>query len=162
MTCLTSAPRKGLTGDHTVRMTGITPRAIGLAPLRRVGYRDPETGKDHVFLTNVFHLSAKTIADLYKARWQIEPFFKWIKQNLKIKAFLGTSKNAILTQIWVALCVYLLLAYLKFLGRTQYSLQQILRLIQVNLFLNRDLGALIRGEARAPVPKYQQNPLVLL
>ena len=78
--------------------------------LRRIGYRDKESGKHYVFLTNNFKLSARTIADIYKARWQVELFFKWIKQNLKIKTFVGTSKNAVMTQIWIAVCVYLLLA----------------------------------------------------
>jgi putative transposase len=67
--------------------------------LRRIGYRDPATGKHYVFLTNNVNLAAKTIADIYKARWQVELFFKWVKQNLKIKSFIGTSKNAVMTQI---------------------------------------------------------------
>ena len=81
--------------------------------LRRVHYRDPETGKDYVFLTNRFDLSAAAIADLYRQRWQIELFFKWVKQNLKIKTFYGTSRNAVLIQIWTALIAYLLLVWLK-------------------------------------------------
>jgi putative transposase len=91
-------------------------------------------------------LSAKTIADIYKARWQVELFFKWIKQNLKIKSFIGTSKNAVMTQIWIALCVYLLLAFLKFQSKLDKSMQQILRLLQLNLFENRGLMALLRGD----------------
>ncbi|MDT8405604.1 transposase, partial [Sulfuriflexus sp.] len=105
-----------------------------------------ETGKRYVFLTNNFKLSAKTIADIYKARWQVELFFKWIKQNLKIKSFVGTSKNAVMTQIWIALCIYLLLAFLKFQSKLQKSTQQILRLLQLNLFEKRDLMALLRGD----------------
>ena len=73
--------------------------------LRRVGYRDIDTGKHYIFLTNNFKLVARTIADIYQARWQVQLFFKWIKQNLNIKSFIGTSKNADLTQIWVAMCV---------------------------------------------------------
>jgi putative transposase len=98
--------------------------------LHRVGYRDPETGKHYVFLTNAFHLAAKTIAAIYKRRWQIELFFKWVKQNLKIKSFLGTSRNAVLTQIRVAMCMYLLLACIKLMSRLGLGLQQILRLLQ--------------------------------
>src|SRR5690625_7841445 len=101
--------------------------------LRHVGYRDKETGRKYVFQTNNVKLAAATIAAIYKSRWQIELFFKWIKQNLKIKTFLGTSRNAVLTQIWVAMCVYLLLAYLKFMSRSRRSMQQILRLLQLNL-----------------------------
>ena len=83
-------------------------------PLRRVHYRDPETGKEYVFLTNRQDLSALEVAELYRRRWQIELFFKWLKQNLKIKAFYGTSKNAVLIQIWTALIAYLLLVWVKF------------------------------------------------
>src|SRR5919109_5073242 len=110
--------------------------------LRRVGYRDPETGKHCVFWTNAFHLAAATIAAIYKERWQIELFFKWIKQNLKVKTFLGTSENAVLTQLWIALCVYLVLAYLSFLSKIGASMQQMLRLLQLNLFERRDLKTL--------------------
>jgi putative transposase len=91
-------------------------------------------------------LSAKTIADIYKARWQVELFFKWIKQNLKIKSFIGTSKNSVMTHIWIALCVYLLLAFLKFQSKLGKSMQQILRLLQLNLFEKRGLLALLRGD----------------
>lgn len=118
----------------------------GAIKLRRVGYIDAETGKHYVFLTNNFKLAAKTIADIYKARWQVELFFKWIKQNLKVKSFIGTSKNAVMTQIWVAMCVYLLIAFLKFQSKLTRSMQQILRLLQLNLFDKRDLMALLRGD----------------
>ena len=99
-----------------------------------------------MFLTNNFKLAAKTIADVYKARWQVELFFKWIKQNLKIKSFVGTSKNAVMTQIWIAMCVYLLIAFLKLQSVLTKSMQQLLRLLQLNLFDKRDLMALLRGD----------------
>ena len=140
---------KGLSSDQTIEFTGPQTAKKCPIPLRRIGYRDAETGKRYVFLTNNFHLSAKTIADIYKARWQVELFFKWIKQNLKIKSFVGTSKNAVMTQIWIALCVYLLLAYLKFQSKLPKSMQQILRLLQLNLFEKRELMALLRGD---PIP----------
>ena len=98
-------------------------------------------------------LAASTIAQIYKARWQVELFFKWIKQNLKIKAFMGTTKNAVMTQIWVAMCVYLLLAYLKFLSKSALSLQQIIRLLQLNLFERRSLQDLL-----APSPPAEKLP----
>ncbi len=116
---------------------------------RRAGYRCPETGKHYVFLTNHFKLAAKTIADIYKARWQVELFFKWIKQNLKIKSFIGTSKNPVLTQIWITLCVYLLLAFIKFQSKLTKIMQQILRVLQLNHFEKRELFTLLRG---APLP----------
>ena len=137
---------KGLTSDQTITLAGIKPKKIGMPKLRRIGYRDPETGKNYEFLTNNFDLCAQTIAEIYKERWQIELFFKWVKQNLKIKAFVGNSKNAILTQIWIALCTYLLLAYLKFSAKLGWSLQSMLRLLQLNLFMRRDLMALLRGD----------------
>jgi len=137
---------KGLTCDQTIEFTG--PQTAKKCPiqLRRIGYRCSETGKHYIFLTNNFKLAAKTIADIYKARWQVELFFKWIKQNLKIKSFIGTSKNAVMTQIWIALCVYLLLAFIKFQSKLKKSMQQILRLLQLNLFEKRDLLALLRGD----------------
>jgi len=137
---------KGLTSDQTIEFTGIETAKKCPVQLRRIGYRNPETGKHYVFLTNNFKLAAKTIADIYKARWQVELFFKWIKQNLKIKSFVGTSKNAVMTQIWIALCVYLLLAFIKFQSKLKKSMQQILRLLQLNLFEKRDLIALLRDD----------------
>ena len=138
--------KTGVTSDQTILFNGVKPKKIGMPLLRRIGYRDAETGKHYVFITNAFHLDAETIANIYQQRWQIELFFKWIKQNLKIKSFLGTSKNAVMTQIWVALCMVLLLAYLKHISKTVQSLQQILRLLQLNLFMKRDLMALLRGD----------------
>ena len=140
------AKDKGLTCDQTIEFTGTQTAKKCSVRLRRIGYRDPKSGKYYVFLTNHMKLAAKTIADLYQSRWQVELFFKWIKQNLKIKTFLGTSKNAVLTQIWIAMCVYLLIAYLRFQSRLKQSMQQILRILQLNLFEKRDLMALIRGE----------------
>ena len=102
-------------------------------PLRLIGYFDPESGRYFEFLTNIFHLAASTIAAIYKARWQIEIFFKWIKGNLKIKTFLGTSKNAVLTQVWVAMCYYLLLAYIKFQTKCRFSLFYLHRLVRETL-----------------------------
>lgn len=137
---------KGLTSDQTIRLTSIQAAKKCPNQLRRVGYRDIDTGKHYIFLTNNFKLAARTIADIYKARWQVELFFKWIKQNLKIKSFIGTSKNAVMTQIWIAICVYLLLAFIKFQSRMNKTMQQILRLLQLNLFEKRDLMALLRGD----------------
>ncbi|MBL3591673.1 MAG: IS4 family transposase [gamma proteobacterium endosymbiont of Lamellibrachia anaximandri] len=152
---------KGLTSDQIIEFTGAVTAKKCPISLRRIGYRDPVTGKHYFFLTNNFKLAAKTIADIYKARWQVELFFKWIKQNLKIKSFIGTSKNAVMTQIWIALCVYLLLAFLKFQSRLKKSMQQMLRLLQLNLFEKRDLMGLLRGDP----PRDEQiniNQLVLL
>ena len=137
---------KGLNSDQSIEFTGTQTAKKCPIQLRRIGYRDPETGKHYIFLTNNFKLAAKTIADIYKARWQVELFFKWIKQNLKIKSFIGTSRNAVMTQLWIALCIYLLLAFIKFQSKLKKSMQQILRLFQLNLFEKRDLMALLRGD----------------
>jgi putative transposase len=146
---------KGLSSDQIIKFTGLKSARECPIQLRRIGYRDKETGKHYVFLTNNFKLSAKTIADIYKARWQVELFFKWVKQNLKIKTFVGTSKNAVMTQIWIAVCVYLLLAFIKFQSKMQKSMRQILQLLQLNLFEKRDLMALLRGEP--PINKHVNN-----
>lgn len=98
--------------------------------LRLIAYIDPISGRRFRFITNNLTLPAVTIAEIYKARWQIEVFFKWIKQNLRIKSFLGTSKNAVLTQVWVAMCYYLLLAYIKFQSRYSNSLFYLHRIIR--------------------------------
>ena len=124
---------QGLLSDQTIRLTGAKSLECPV-PLRRIAYRDAASGKRYVFLTNHFKLSAKTIADIYKERWQIEIFFRWIKQNLRIKAFIGNSENAVLSQIFVALMVYLLLCYLKFLCNLGITLQNLMRLLQLNLF----------------------------
>jgi putative transposase len=150
----------GLTSDQTIRLTGTKGSECPIE-LRRIGYRDAETGIHYIFLTNNFKLSAKTIADIYKSRWQIELFFKWIKQNLKIKTFLGTSKNAVMTQIWIALCVYLILSYLKFTSCMDRSIQQILKLLQLNLFERRELIPLIQGKHAGPPGLHHPNQLTL-
>ena len=148
---------KGLTSDQIIEFTGVETSKKCPIKLRRVGYRDEASGKHYVFLTNNFKLCAKTIADIYKARWQVELFFKWIKQNLKIKSFIGTSKNAVLTQIWIAMCVYLLIAFLRFQSKLTKSMQQIIRVLQLNLFEKRDLMSLLRGDPikQAPPNVYQ-------
>jgi putative transposase len=146
---------KGLTSDQIIEFTGLQTAKKCPVQLRRIGYRDTETGKHYVFLTNNFKLAARTIADIYKARWQVELFFKWIKQNLKIKSFVGTSKNAVMTKIWIALCIYLLLAFLRFQSKLKKSMQQRLRLLQLNLFEKRDMMALLRGD---PPPDRVMDP----
>ena len=107
-----------------------------------------------MFLTNHFRLSARTIADVYKERWQIEIFFRFIKQNLKIKTFMGNSENAVLTQIHAALIVYLLLCYLKFLGNLNVTLQYFMGILQLNLFRRCSVQELL--EPPEPLPKYMR------
>jgi putative transposase len=155
-----SAAGKGVTSDHTVRFVGDKARKSGIGLLRLVTFDCPDTGKRYEFLTNIRHLTAATIAAIYKDRWQIELFFKFLKQNLKLKGFYGTSKNAVLTQIWIALCVALLVAYLKFASMLDLSFQKILRLLDTNLFLRRDLRALLEGRPPDP-PRHHSDQGVL-
>ncbi len=128
----------GVIKDREIRL-GKLPETF-----RLVTYRDEETDILYQFVTNALEIPAQTVADLYKARWQIELFFKWIKQNLKVKSFLGTSLNAVKTQLWIALCAYLVLSFLKFQSKIGASLQRILRILQLNLFERRDLTALLK------------------
>lgn len=124
----------GLICDQTIVLTSFYPSQRYPQPLRRIRYNDPDTGKTLVFLTNHFGLPALTIAQLYKARWRIELFFKWIKQHLRIKAFYGTSINAVKTQIWIAITTYLLVAILKKELKIEHSLYTILQVLSVTLF----------------------------
>jgi len=124
----------GLICDQTVVLTGFYPAQRYPDPLRRIRYNDPDTGKRLTFLTNHFDLPALTIARLYKARWRIELFFKWIKQHLRIKAFYGTSINAVKTQIWIAITTYLLVAILKKELGIRQDLYTLLQVLSVSLF----------------------------
>jgi len=124
----------GLRSDQTIITTGVDTAKEYPIPLRRIHYYDAETGKHLIFITNNFDLPALTIAMLYKARWQVELFFKWIKQHLRIKAFYGTSANAVKTQIWIAVCVYVLVAILKKRLELDQSLYTILQFVSVSTF----------------------------
>src|SRR5271157_6026515 len=124
----------GVRSDHTVILTAIDSAKAYPDPLRRVSYFDIETKKRLKFLTNNFTLPALTIAQIYKCRWQVELFFKWIKQHLRIKAFYGTSENAVKTQIWIAVSVYVLVAIVRERLRLEASLYQILQILSVTLF----------------------------
>jgi hypothetical protein len=124
----------GLRSDHTVILTEITSAKAYPDPLRRITYFDAKTNQRLKFLTNNFVLPALPIAQIYKCRWQVELCFKWIKQHLRIKAFYGTSENAVKTQIWIAVSIYVLVAIVrKHLG-LEASLYQILQILRVTLF----------------------------
>jgi putative transposase len=129
----------GVISDEVIRYTSDRASKYGLHPVRKVVYTDAETGKVFTFITNHLRWEATTIAAIYKQRWQVELFFKWIKQNLKIKSFLGISMNAVVTQVMAALCVYLILAWMKFSFSIKHSLMQIIRLLQLNLFVKREM-----------------------
>src|SRR5436305_8756945 len=124
----------GVRSDHTVILTAINSVKAYPDQLRRVSYLDVKTRKRFQFLTNNFILPALTIAQIYKSRWQVELFFKWIKQHLRIKAFYGTSENAVKTQIWVAVSVYVLVAIVRKRLTLEASLYQILQILSLTLF----------------------------
>jgi hypothetical protein len=120
--------------DQTVALTGVISRRDYPEHMRRIRFKDPQTGKTLVFLTNNFTLSAATICALYKARWQVELFFKWIKQHLRIKKFYGNSENAVKSQIWIAVSVYVLVAIVKKRLNLDASLYTLLQILSVTLF----------------------------
>jgi len=132
-------PSTGLRSDQTIVLRGPKTSQIYPDPLRRISYFDAETNRRFVFLTNNFTLPALTIALLFKHRWQIEIFFKWIKQNLRIKAFYGTSPNSVKTQIWIAISVYVLVAIIKKKLKIDRSLSEILQILSIALFENSSL-----------------------
>ena len=124
----------GLRCDQTIVLGGPLTSKLYPKPLRRVVYRDLETGKRFVFLSNNFALPALTIANIYRCRWQVELFFRWIKQHLRIKSFYGTSPNAVKTQVWIAICTYVLVAIIKKERKVDLSLHEILQILSVALF----------------------------
>ena len=135
--------RLGVVADDTMELELPDAQETYPGKLRRVKFHDEETNKDYVFLTNNFRLAAATVAAIYRRRWQIELFFKWIKQNLQIKTFLGTSENAVMTQIWVALIHFLLVAYIKFLTKVEISLTEITARVREHLMGNSHLLELL-------------------
>ncbi len=144
----------GLKCDQTITLVSFYPSKYYPEKLRRIRYVDPETGQHLVFLTNCFDLPALTIAELYRRRWQVELFFKWIKQHLRIKAFYGTSENAVKTQIWIAISTYVLVAILKKHLRLELSLYTILQILSVTLFEKVSiLEALTTTDYRTETPE---------
>ena len=148
----TNTLKKGILSDEIIQLTN----DLYQKELRLVRYYDDESGEVFEFLTNNFHLSASTISKIYQARWQIEAFFKWIKQNLKIKTFLGTNQNAVLSQIWVAMCYFLLLAYIKFQTKFQKSLFYLHKLVQDALFSPLTIVDLLTASQRK-IERFKTN-----
>jgi Domain of unknown function (DUF4372)/Transposase DDE domain len=132
----------GLLCDQTIVLTGYYSLKGFEAPLRRIRFKDPKTGKRLIFLTNNFALPALTITELYRCRWQVELFFKWIKQHLRIKQFYGTSENAVKTQIWIAVSVYVLVAIVKKRQGISASLYEMLQILSLTLFEKTPLNEL--------------------
>jgi hypothetical protein len=145
----------GIICDQTIAFNGPLSSQRYPQHLRRIRFKDPETSKTLVFLTNHLQLPPTTICSLYKSRWQVELFFKWIKQHLRIKTFLGTSENAVKTQIWIAISVYVLVAIIKKRLHLTASLHTLLQILSVTLFEKLDLA-----EALTPSPSDQKLPII--
>ncbi len=142
-----------LRADQRIVLKGKKSRDAYPDVLRRVSYVDMDTNKHFVFLTNIFTVSAKTVADIYKQRWQVEIFFRWIKQHLRIKTFYGTSPNAVKIQIWTAVSIYLLAAIIKKRLQLLGSLHTILQILEVNIFEKRPIIQIVKdAHKREPEP----------
>jgi putative transposase len=133
---------KGITSDQTICMTN----KANPQTLRRIGFKDQDTGKHYEFLTNNFTLDAETIADIYKERWEIEKFFRWIKQNLNVKCFIGRSENAVMSQIYVALIVFMIMQAMKYMSKVSASMQEIKQLLQLAIFERKDFSDLFNAK----------------
>jgi hypothetical protein len=151
----------GLICDQTIVLKGPKTSTRYPDPLRRIRVRDLETGKRITLLTNHFDLPAKTVAELYRSRWQVEIFFKWIKQHLRIKAFYGTSENAVKTQIWIAVSVYVLVAIVKKRLSIERDLYTILQILSVTLFEKTQLEQALSDDAGPITDEQSRNQLLL-
>ena len=151
----------GLICDQSVVLTGFYSRQGFEAPLRRIRFKDPETAKTLIFLTNNFVLPAFTITELYRCRWQVELFFKWIKQHLRIKAFFGTSENAVRSQIWIAVSAYVLVAIVKKRLHLSASLYEILQILSLTMFEKIPLDQLLAQTMTDEIQRVSDNQLIL-
>jgi hypothetical protein len=151
----------GLMCDQSVVLTGFYSRQGFEAPLRRIRFKDPETAKTLIFLTNNFVLPALTITELYRCRWQVELFFKWIKQHLRIKAFFGTSENAVKSQIWIAVSAYVLVAIVKKRLHLTASLYEILQILSLTMFEKIPLDQLLAQTMSNEIQPVSDNQLIL-
>ncbi len=151
----------GLICDQTVTLTVFYSRQGFEAPLRRIRFKDPDTGKTLIFLTNNFALPALTVTELYRQRWQVELFFKWIKQHLRIKSFFGTSENAVKTQVWIAVSAYVLVAIIKKRLNLTASLYEILQILSLTMFEQMPLDQLLRKTVQDENPLDTANQLIL-
>jgi IS4 transposase len=151
----------GIVCDQTISLEGFYIKDVYPEHLRKVRFKDPETGKTLIFLTNNTTLPPLTIAALYKSRWQVELFFKWIKQHLRIKKFLGTTENAVKTQIWCAISIYVLIAIIKKELQLNASLYTLLQIISVSVFEKTELSCALQPIRTAPELPNSANQLNL-
>jgi hypothetical protein len=153
--------QSGIFADQSIALNGYDSRKDYPSHLRRIRFHDPETGKDLVFLTNQFTLPAITVCALYKSRWQIELFFKWIKQHLRIKVFFGTSENAVKTQLWIAVSVYLLVAIVKKKLELPGSLYTLSQVLSVTLFEKMPISEALQQKNYTSSLTADPNQLIL-
>jgi len=153
--------RTGLICDQSVVLTGFYSHQGFQAPLRRIRFKDPETARTLIFLTNNFVLPAFTITELYRCRWQVELFFKWIKQHLRIKAFFGTSENAVRSQIWIAVSAYVLVSIVKKRLQLSASLYEILQILSLTMFEKIPLDQLLAQTTSDQIQPVSDNQLIL-
>lgn len=151
----------GLRSDQTIKLVGTKTSEFYPIPLRRISFRDEDQQRTFVFLTNNFQLDALTVCQLYKLRWQIELFFKWIKQHLRIKSFFGTSINAVKTQVWIAISVYVLVAIIKKELKLERSLHEILQILSILLFEKTSLKQALTGNYYTIKEQLNYNQLFL-
>jgi len=151
----------GLICDQTVMLSGFYSRQNFATPLRRIRFKDPQTAKTLIFLTNNFSLPALTITELYRCRWQVELFFKWIKQHLRIKSFFGTSENAVKSQIWIAVAVYVLVAIVKKRLHITASLYEMLQILSLTMFEKIPLDQLLTQTVTDQIRRDSGNQLFL-
>ena len=151
----------GLICDQTVFLTGFYSHQGFETPLRRIRFKDPETDKTLIFLTNNFALPAFTITELYRCRWQVELFFKWIKQHLRIKAFFGTSENAVKSQIWIAVSVYVLVAIVKKRVKLSTTLYEMLQILSLTMFERIPLDQLLAQAVIKDIEHISDKQLIL-
>ena len=152
----------GLRCDQTIRLKSLWSKKVYPLPLRRIRFYDETQNRSLVFLTNDFELPAPVICELYKRRWQVELFFKWIKQHLRIRRFFGRSPNAIYCQIWTAICTYLLVAIAKKELKLEKSLYEILQILSVSAFEQRPISELLAKDDNSPKNDESQNTPCLL
>ena len=151
----------GVICDHTIALTVFYSKQGYPKPLRRIRFKDPETGKKLVFITNHLDLEPLTVCQLYKMRWQVELFFKWIKQHLRIKTFFGTSENAVKSQIWIAVCTYVLVAIVRKRLKLKASMHEILQILSLSLFEKTSLDQLLTLNVPGPQQPGGANQLIL-
>jgi transposase len=151
----------GVICDQVIALNGFYVSKDYPGHLRRIRYKDPETGKTLVFLTNNTNLPPLTIAALYKSRWQVELFFKWIKQHLRIKRFLGTSENAVKTQIWCAVSTYVLIAIVKKELHLNASLYTLLQILSVSIFEKTPISCALQPDATRTIATPTNTQMIL-